>query len=192
MQKMQLKILNSKVDLSKFKFQDDKCNSIYISAPITTGTNFYEWYLKRGSLIEDSNEYKNAHYNEVIKPNLDKILKFHKDLSHKFNIPIIEPASFEMPGWDQHDYLSYWENVINHCVIKIIFLDGWCYSTGCTFEYYIGLKKGIELIDHNQIAIDPEWALVHIKQAIAEYSKVGINTDLQQKIVKEIQYEFRK
>ena len=90
MQKKQLKILNSKIDLTKYKFQNNKCNCIYISAPITTGPNFFEWYLKRGSLIEDSIEYKNAHYNEVIKPNLDKILRFHKDLSNKFNIPILK------------------------------------------------------------------------------------------------------
>lgn len=166
-------------------------NSIYISAPITTGTNFLDWYLTKGSLIGDSNEYKKAHYNEIIKPNSERILKFHNELSRKTNAPIIEPASFEMPGWSQADYLSYWEEVINRCVIKIIFMDGWCYSKGCTFEYHIGLKKGIELVDQNQVPIDPQWAKAHIKQAIAEYNKVGINTDLQQKLVKEIEYERR-
>ena len=71
-------------------------------------------------------------------------------------------------------------------------MDGWCYSKGCTFEYYIGLKKGIELVDQNQIAIDSEWALSNIQKAITEYTKVGINTDFQQKLVKEIEYECRK
>lgn len=167
-------------------------NSIYLSAPITTGTNFLEWYLTRGSLIADSNEYKKAHYNEIIQPNSEKILSFHAELSRTYTTPIIEPASFEMPGWSQDDYLNHWEEVINRCVTKIIFMDGWCYSKGCTFEYYIGLKKGVKLVDQNEIAIDPQWALTHIQQAIAEYSKAGISTDLQQKLVKEIEYECRK
>jgi len=168
-----------------------RSNFIYISAPITTGTNYLEWYLTRGSLIADSNEYKKAHYNEIIQPNSEKILRFHVELSRKCTTPIIEPASFEMPGWSQDDYLSHWEEVINRCVTKIIFMDGWCYSKGCTFEYCTGLKKGIKLVDQNQKTIETTWAIEHIKIAIAEYNKVGINTDLQQMILKEIEYECR-
>lgn len=165
--------------------------SIYLSAPITTGTYFLDWYLNKGSLIKDSNEYKKAHYQDIIKSNSDKIMTYHKELSRKTNTPIIEPASFEMPGWTQDDYLSYWEEVINRCVIKIIFMDGWCYSKGCTFEYYIGLKKGIQLVDQNEVDIDPKWAVTHIQQAIAEYKKIGIPTDLQERIVKGIENECK-
>lgn len=93
-----------------------------------------------------------------------------------------------MPGWIQDDYLYYWGEIINKCVEEIIFLDGWCYSKGCTFEYYTGLKKGIELVDQNQKPIEKNWAIQHIQQAITEYNKIGINTDLQQKILKEIEY----
>jgi len=166
-------------------------NSIYISAPITTGAYFINWYKNKGLLIENLADYRKAHYNEIIKPNSDIILKYYGDLSLKINSPIIEPASFEMPGWTQDDYLSFWEKVINHCVIKIIFMDGWCYSKGCTFEYYTGLKKGIELVDQNQKPIEINWAIEHIQKAIAEYNKVGINTDQQQMILKEIEYECR-
>lgn len=165
--------------------------SIYLSAPITTGTNFLEWYFTKGSFIADKNEYKKAHYKDIIKPNTDKILKFHQELSLKTDSPIIEPASFEMPGWSQDDYLNYWGEVINRCVIKIVFMDGWCYSKGCVFEYYTGLKKGIVLVDEKGIAINLQWAVVHIQQAIEEYKKVGINTDFQKNIIKEIENEYR-
>lgn len=184
------RMLKSQNESTKFQTQDER-NSIYISAPITTGTNFLEWYLTRGIPIKESNEYKKVHYDEIITPNSEKILKFHQELSQKFNTPIIEPASFEMPGWSQDDYLRYWEEVINHSVMKIIFMDGWCYSKGCTYEYFIGLKKGIELVDQNQNPIDKSWAIEHIQKAISEYDKVSIDTDLQKKILKEIEHECK-
>mgnify|MGYP000844627223 CR=1 FL=1 len=166
-------------------------NAIYISAPITTGNDFINWYSKNIDLFTSGEIYKHRHYNEIVKPNLSLILKYYNELKSKYNTSIIEPASLEMPNWSQDEYLYYWGEIIKKSIVKIIFLDGWSYSKGCSYEYYVGLKKGIEIVDQNQNSIDKKWAINQIKIAISEYENIGIDTDLQKQILIEIQNECK-
>lgn len=166
-------------------------NAIYISAPITTGNDFINWYKENINLLTNKDAYKQRHYNEIIKPNLSLILKYYNELKRKLDNPLLEPASFEMPKWNQDNYLYYWGEVIKKSVTKIIFLDGWSYSKGCSYEYYVGLKNGIEIVDQNQNCIDKEWAINQIEISISEYKKIGIDTDLQKNILIEIQNECK-
>lgn len=161
-------------------------NIIYISSAISSGKNFIDWYKTKGSKINCKKEYNDHHYKEVIKPNSDKILQIASDLHASLKETVVEPASFVMNDWTQDDYLYYWSEIINRHAYKIVFIDGWFYSKGCIYEYLIGLNKGIELLDNNLNPINKCWAIQQIKNSINEYEVIGINTDLQRKILNEI------
>lgn len=163
--------------------------AVYISGPITTGKNYVNWYTTHGKLIESKAEYKKQHYNTVIAKNLDRILQFAEGVRNNGNAVIIEPASFDVAEWTQPDYLYYWGQIIVKCVGKIVFLDGWNYSNGCIYEYYAGLKIGVELVDQDFKPLNRVMAISLIENSIKECEDNGINVDFQKTVLSEIKNE---
>lgn len=161
--------------------------AIYISGAITTGKDFISWFIKQGKLIENIDEYKKHLYDKVISKNLETIKDFTSILRTTERDQIIEPASFEVAEWTQPDYLYYWGQIITKCVRKIVFLDGWSFSNGCIYEYYIGLKNGLELIDQNSKILNQKDTIQLIKESINENEKYAINVEFQQIVLSEIE-----
>ncbi|RPH31155.1 MAG: hypothetical protein EHM93_14715 [Bacteroidales bacterium] len=162
-------------------------DAIYISGAITTGKNYVSWYVNHGKRIENEVEFNKQHYSVVITKNLDNIKDFTANLRFKSKDLIIEPASLEVDEWTQPDYLYYWGQVIIKFVRKIVFLDGWNYSNGCIFEYYIGLKNNIELVDQKFKLLNQVNAISRIKASIREYEKSKINVEFQKTLLHEIE-----
>ncbi len=166
---------------------------IYLSGPITTGRKYLNWYCNYGKYIQDNTKYKEEHYSNIIAVNIDKILSFAKELPVAENEIIIEPASFDVNGWTQPDYLYYWGRLIEEYIDKIIFMNEWYYSNGCIYEYYVGLKKGIELVNQDFEPISTEKAISLIQKSIEEYTSNLIDVPFQKELLKEIQkYEYEK
>jgi hypothetical protein len=177
-------VIENRVLLLSSSFKEKE--AIYISGPITTGKDFLSWYASQGRLITDKDEYKKRHYNAVILKNIDTILQYAENLKNQSSEKIIEPASFDVAGWTQHDYLFYWGEVIRKFVKKIVFLDGWNYSNGCIYEYYIGLINGVELVNQNLEIITTQEAISKISKSINEYKEYSIDVEFQKTVLKEI------
>jgi hypothetical protein len=162
--------------------------TIYISSAITTGKIFMDWIKTSGSQIKNKEEYKFQHYEKVIVPNSETILNFTQKLRSKLKDPVVEPASLIMQDWSQDDYLYYWGEFISKYVKQIIFLDGWPYSKGCTYEYYLGLINNLDLLDQRLNKIDKPKAITLIKSALQEYDDNQIIVPcIQQELLIEIE-----
>ena len=161
--------------------------AIYISGAITTGKDYINWYTNYGKLIDNKTDFDKLHNIDVIAKNLKTIKDFTTNLRNKSDDIYIEPATLEIEEWDQPDYLYYWGQIITKYVNKIIFIDGWCFSKGCIYEYYIGLKKGIELVDQNFKLLNQEKVILNIKKSIQETQKNEIDVKFQLHILHEIE-----
>ena len=128
----------------------------YISAPIISGKN-----RNREMNIKDLNN-------------------FHNNLVNKIKY-IINPSFFHKKDWVSHDYLFFWKYIINNYVKEIIFISGWNYSGGCSFEFLIGFLKGIPLLDHNLNEIKLTQAIKLIKESILFKESNNIFSKLQTK-----------
>lgn len=161
--------------------------STYISGAITTGKDFLNWYIIQGRHIENKEDFKHLHYNDVVAKNLDTIKFFAANLRTTEGPQIIEPASLDVAEWSQPDYLYYWGQIITKYVDKIIFIDGWHYSKGCVYEYFVGLENGVELVDQNFQTLNNKEALQLIRKSIQEYQNNDINVEFQQMVLSEIE-----
>jgi Domain of unknown function (DUF4406) len=138
----------------------------YVSAPITTGLSFVQWYANEGIHFQsDDKLYKLKHSASVVVPNLSRIKSFAKQQRRLGTNPVIEPASFDNPYWSQSEYLYYWGKVISSYVRDIICLDGWEYSRGCAFEYLVGKMLNLKIVDEVQRQIPIQQGIMQLKEA---------------------------
>src|SRR5947207_2933989 len=89
----------------------------YVSAPITTGLRYVEWYRSEGrKLNANTEEFKLQYFDNVIaKNNLSARIKIDI-LRNKISKPLIDPTKFEWPEWSQITYQTYWAKVIEEYV----------------------------------------------------------------------------
>lgn len=151
--------------------------AIYISIPITTGSDFLRWYNTKGKSLNPE-LYNPLHRQEVILPNAKKakesILLLRRRHPGKI---IIEPTSLEVPDWSQEQYLDFWATVIEKFINRIYFTPGWNYSRGCSFEFLKAAEKDIELMDINDKPISIFEGSSLIKKAVNEYEAAGLESE---------------
>ena len=131
----------------------------YISTPINTGEKFISWYNSVGkTLVENSKEYDEEKYRNVIEPNMRSAKEYIKEFRRINNKVVIDPSTFEDKTlkWSQDDFYNFWGDVIKELVSEVIFLDGWEYSIGCCYELVAAVEKKINIYsqDMNRLTID--------------------------------------
>lgn len=125
----------------------------YLSGPITTGPRYIEWFNStEGGSVKGSPSEADA----VIKPNSGEIIKVAAELRKFWPTPIVEPASFNIRGWKQEEYLALWSEFIETHTETIVFLDSWQCSVGCITEYCRALqhKKRTVKLDGSPLTIE--------------------------------------
>ncbi len=115
------------------------------------------------------------------------ILNANKDEANKFaasvregrdgSIPVITPAPFDVRGWDQPEYLAFWEEVIRTRVAAMHFRNNWEYSNGCTFEYAVALDAQIDKFDERGQPLEDDRAITCVRNAIDTIAKMKGNFD---------------
>ncbi|MBN2532851.1 MAG: hypothetical protein JXB88_08170 [Spirochaetales bacterium] len=166
-------------------------SALYISVPLTTGTLFIKWYSGYGfRLNPQSEEYRESHYKNVFLPNSDYAKKKISELRRHFTLPVISPVTIERPEWTQDDYRYFWGRIIERYVCRIIMLDGWHYSSGCSFEFLMAVKSGILLMDENLQKIPVETGLSFIKKAINDISRYSLSTGYLERVAAELRAEI--
>ena len=155
----------------------------YVSTPITTGTRFMDWYHNEGSKLQrGSDAYKRAHEEQVIACNSLHARQFVEQLRTRRRI-IIEPTSLEFGHWTQNDYRHLWGKVIERYARRVWLLDGWQYSSGCAFEFYVASRSGIETLSETSCFISRQQGAEMIEAAIADIATIGQSTDFLQAVV---------
>lgn len=145
----------------------------YVSTPITTGPRFMDWYHAEGARLgRGSDAYKHAHQEKVIAQNNLHARQFVERLRIERRI-VIEPTSLEVGHWTQNDYRHLWGKVIELYVRRVWLLDGWQYSSGCVFEFYVASREGIETLDETGRYISRRQGAEMIEAAISEIEAIG-------------------
>lgn len=184
----------SEVELIKTHLALVECFNIkrdyyYLSTPITTGKKFYET-LKKYNVKERKELPEGVYFKEVILENIFDAQKVCDSLQKRGLEKIINPAKFDEmkhilkmnPKWHQEVYMGLWEGVIMRFVKKIIFNEGWEYSSGAVQEWVISQNKnrihGIETpVDLNEDIITQKNFEEKLNIAIKKIEKDGLNAD---------------
>jgi hypothetical protein len=108
---------------------DERHPVAYLSVPLTTGHAYIECNARRDDTKADNK--RRAH--EAAQ----RLRAFLSDM-------VIDPSRLaDVPGWEQADYHAFWTKVIDQHADKVIFLDGWQYSDGCTIEFAKAVQLGL-------------------------------------------------
>jgi hypothetical protein len=168
--------------------QQTRRTAIYVSTPITTGPTFVEWMRTKGQhLNKESNEYQMALKADVMLPNIQRTASSIELLRWRHMGLIINPTTLDVPGWKQSDYHRFWTIVLDRHARRVILLEGWQYSRGCTIEFETAQRLGIDCVDENLEAISHKNGLILIQSAIKQSKAVGVNTDALEKICRKLE-----
>jgi hypothetical protein len=167
--------------------QHSRRTAIYVSTPIAAGPKFVEWMRTEGQhLIKDGNEYQRALKAEVILPNIQRTAASIELLRCCHMGLIINPTTLEVPGWKQSDFHRFWTIILDRHARRVILLQGWQYSRGCTIEFEAAQKLGVDCVDENLEAISREKGLTLIQAAMEPSKAVGIDTDALEKVCRKL------
>lgn len=114
-------------------------SSIYVSSPITSGRRLLAWHSTPGVVTFDR-RFK----QEVLEPNLAVARAAVATIRANTHMPVIDPTALPaLDGWTQDDYRFLWGRVIELFAHEVVFLDGWEFSSGCTYEYLIATREDL-------------------------------------------------
>jgi hypothetical protein len=181
------------LDTELFETVIEGRNATYISVPITTGKRFVDWWRQRGRrLAEASSElYDEEHYRAVVQPNLDAARRRISRIRSETPGIVIEPTPFKKPEWDQKKFRKFWAQVIQRFVSAVIFLEGWEYSSGCSYEYLIAYRSGVKTLDEKSHPLPLTRALAMIRHSIEETTKCSAPIDFLQNVFDELQADVQ-
>ena len=145
----------------------------YVSSPITTGKKFVQWFVEEGKHLPPGSEiYKHQLKNQVIKHNFVTARRFIEELRSLGDV-VIEPTSFDVPHWTQNDYRHLWGQVIKRYVGRVFFVDGWEYSSGCAYEFWVAVGSGIVTLSTRGEPISPAEGARLMRAAVREIQAIG-------------------
>jgi hypothetical protein len=136
-------------------------SGVYASAPITSG--------KRAFDLDIASCSADIQYERVTKPNLEDARAFGAKLRRSYGARVIDPSRLPfLHGWSQKHYYSLWGEVVRAHVSLGVFIDGWQYSSGCTYEFLVGTLCGISLVDQDDAALTEDVGLNLMRSACEE------------------------
>lgn len=145
----------------------------YVSTPITSGKRWVDWWITDGRMLQGA-EYTRSLRSDVMLPNLQRAGRIVESLRTQLEGVVIDPNVLDVEGWEQDDYLQFWVEVLRLYVARVVLLDGWQYSKGCTIEFSHAIELGIETVDERLRPLSSEDALTLIGDAIQETEQLGV------------------
>jgi len=159
------------------ELRSERHAATYVSVPITTGRAFVEWFRKHGRTIESSSdEYRTGHRANVMLPNIQKAARFIELLRLRHNGMVIDPTTLIVEGWQQKDYHEFWLRVIERHVRRVIFLDGWHFSHGCSLEFEKATKMELDCVDERMTALTRERGIELLGESIREINSLELDS----------------
>ncbi len=161
----------------KTLFEGNEIN--YISTPINTGERFIKWYDQRGRYLdENSEEYKVDFLNSVVEPNTKNAKQIVKIIKEKIHGAIIDPTNLENHtlNWTQDEFYSFWSRVIKDMVTNVIFLDGWEYSVGCSFELLSAIENKKVIYSQDLIVLDTHVIVRKLQNSVNLYTQLNLKS----------------
>jgi hypothetical protein len=153
--------------------------AVYASSELTTGRRISRLMQAHG--VADSSALKQklgkSGYESLLwNPNVAAATAFAQRLrAHlRGKEMVITPAPLLAPGWEQAEYLGFWETLIRTRVKKVYFNEDWQYSNGCTFEFAVAQDAGLPALDATGEPIPLDVGIRLIEAAVAELEADGV------------------
>jgi hypothetical protein len=160
----------------------------YLSVPITSGKRYSVLNNRHNGKLDLSlPDHRDQHRREVIEPNIVLARLVSTQLRKTSSAVVIDPTGLEdVPGWTQNDYLFFWACVIKKFARKVVFIDGWQYSKGCSYEFLVAHTNRIKTYNDQIKPVTLNKGIRLIKQAMDELEATSMLTDFHEKIISEL------
>jgi hypothetical protein len=161
----------------------------YLSAPITSGKRFSDWHARSNGDVSLSRPGRREEFErEVVAPNRERVRELVAELRRTCAGALIDPTALaDLPNWTQDDYRVFWSRVIETFAGRVVLVDGWQYSNGCSYEFLTALRKRIPAFDERQRPLPPAEGLRLLRAAIAELKGRAIPTIFLERVAEEVQ-----
>jgi hypothetical protein len=165
---------------------------LYCSAPITSGKRYIQWLKSIGEHFTDidsaEEHHRESHLKEVIEPNRVYAQRVIQKLRiEKAGRVVIDPTALAViPGWTQQDWRLFWQRVIEQYVTTAFFVDGWHYSNGCVYEFWVANKKGIPILDENKLPLSLTRGINMIEESITAIQQRGGSTTFIEEVLTQL------
>ena len=167
-------------------------SAVYVSAPITSGKRLARWVGSRNVEYDPSHPDNYADFQrEVLEPNCEHAQVIISNLRTKFPNVVIDPTALkDIDGWIQDDYRYLWAKVIEQYATTVVFIDGWQYSNGCSYEFLISYQSASDhcplVLDENLKPLTLEQGLRLIRAASNELKEAGLSTEFLDRIAEQL------
>ena len=160
-------------------------SAVYLSTPITSGSRYLEWHSTLGNSLTDPRfDYPSEHRANVVAPNSERAKHVAADLRLTFSRCVIDPSSFpDIPEWTQDDYRAFWGSTVTEFAHTVVFMDGWEFSTGCVFEFFVSTERGITRLAQNLAPLIDTDALGMLERARLRLSAAGQRTSFHDTVI---------
>ena len=155
----------------------------YASSELTTGRRVHSVLREIGA--RRSSELRRRlgdeeYQTRIWDPNVEAAMSFARRLHHTLggNQLVVTPAPFMAPGWNQEEYLSFWEALLRSRIRAVYFNEGWEYSNGCAFEFTVAADAGLPTFDAACAPLPLCDAVERVGEAVAELRHDGLDSDV--------------
>ena len=152
----------------------------YLSAPITTGRRFLGWFERHRKLPREGGpETERAFDLEVVEPNRAEARIAASKLRASQREPVIDPtAVLHIRDWGQGDYRAFWAAVIERLASKVVFLDGWEFSSGCSVEFLVAMEHALPALTPSGSPISKADGIRALEAALRDWPPPAFPTEL--------------
>jgi hypothetical protein len=162
--------------------------ALYVSAPITSGRRLINWISRNPNVTDALDHYQHEHSREVVAPNRDAASGLVTKARATYSGPVIDPTVVsDIEGWTQGDYRTAWSRVIQEFVRTVVFADGWEFSNGCSYEFLIATKAGVQILDELWRPITTAAGISLLRGAISDISSRGLPGEFLRGILEDLE-----
>ncbi|MGH9957030.1 MAG: hypothetical protein ACREBC_07855 [Pyrinomonadaceae bacterium] len=166
--------------------------AVYVSVPITSGRRLADWLTSRNLEFDPSHPETYAEFQrEVLSPNYEHAQKTIGGLRKQFAAVVVDPTALkDIDGWVQDDYRYLWGRVIELYTRTVVFIDGWQYSNGCSYEFLVSQEcsdgERRFVLNEQLEPLTLKTGLSLIQSAIAELRQANIPTEFLEQVAAQL------
>lgn len=150
-------------------------SAYYVSTPITSGKSSVE-PQHTAAMDTSVPEALSEHRRNMIHCNHAYVHELVHKLRRSLASPVINPTAITgLPGWTQSDYRVLSAHVIERYVHTVIFVDGWQYSLGCSYEFLVARQTGAKTVTPKLEEVSVAEGIRLIRGAVNELQRMGNN-----------------
>lgn len=135
----------------------DLTDAVYVSTPITTGKGYFALLRSQGIVTNDQRMKLRAANSEHAEQVVSHVQEHFPEQT------VINPLRVNEPkDWSQDHFNGFWMLVISAVVKVHVVVNGWAYSTGCTWEVSQSIAEGLPILDESLQPLSPHTILEQV------------------------------